>query len=99
MLAGSKRQPSLRTEVAPLFVPPYGLLDLDILAPNYIALLDGIGVFGPPNPFAVFPPGGHYVLSLSVPPLPIPVSGTQFIAVNPNAPNGLAFVSNVAPVP
>lgn len=86
-------------QTPPAFFPGYGIVELDPFAPSYIPILDGIGLFGTPNPFAVFPASGHYQLSLTFPPLPIAVSATQFIEVNPNSPNGLVYLSNTTLFP
>lgn len=79
------------------FVPPFGIVDLYPFHPLYTPVLDGIGVFGPPNPFAQVPAGGHFQMSLTIPP---GLSGLAFLLQNLTlspgvAPNGLFFVSNV----
>ena len=80
-----------------LFIPPFGILDLNPLAAGYIPILDGFGIFGPPNPFAVIPVGGHFSLTISVPPVPQPISlRTQAGIVDAvHAPNGLFYITNV----
>jgi hypothetical protein len=81
-----------------LLLAPYGIVDLFPLHPLYLPVLDGIGLFGPPNPAAATPPGGHLVATF-----PVPVGTgltffTQALIVSNRAPNGLFFVSNVAPL-
>jgi hypothetical protein len=78
------------------FVPPFGIIDLYPFDPFYTPVFDGIGVFGPPNPFAQIPAGGHFQLTVNIPPS---LSGLGFhlqaLIVSPNfAPNGLFFISN-----
>jgi hypothetical protein len=80
-----------------LFAPPFGIIELNPFHPLYVPLLDGVGLFGPPNPFAVIPGGGHFQMSISLPP---GGSGLAFriqaLILSPNvAPNGLFFISNV----
>jgi hypothetical protein len=79
------------------FLPPYGIVDLFPLHPLYTPVFDGIGVFGPPNPFAQIPVGGHFLLTVTVPPGMTGVAVLlQELTVSPNvAPNGLFFISNV----
>lgn len=81
--------------VAGAFYAPWGFLDLDPFGPGYIAFLDGMGVFGAPNPFGVTPPGGNFQLDF---PLPGGLSGipldAQFLMLSTDAPNGLFHVSN-----
>src|SRR4029078_5928525 len=44
------------------FAPPFGVIDLWPFHPLYAPILDGVGVFGPPNPFAQIPAGGHCLM-------------------------------------
>lgn len=77
-----------------LFLPPAGWI-MNIFHPAYIPLLDGVGVFGPPNPFAVIPPGGHFVTTISTPPLGGFAFMLQALILSDDAPNGLFFISNL----
>ena len=79
------------------FAPPFGVIDLWPFHPLYAPILDGVGVFGPPNPFAQIPAGGHFLMVVTIPP---GLSGLAFqlqeLTLSPNvAPNGLFFISNV----
>ncbi len=78
------------------FLPPWGVLGPVPGAPGTIALLDGIGLSGPPNPFAVIPSGGAFSITF---PLPPGLSGLSFraqdlILAPAEAPNGFFFISN-----
>jgi hypothetical protein len=79
------------------FVPPFGIVDLYPFHPLYLPILDGIGVFGPPNPAAQIPAGGHFQLAVTIPPGFTGVAlNLQELTLSPNvAPNGLFFISNV----
>ena len=83
-----------------VFLPPFGVIDLFPFHPLYAPLLDGIGLFGPPNPFARIPAGGHFQLSVTVPPGLTGISLVlQHLTISFSAaPNGLFFISNVAPL-
>lgn len=82
--------------LAQTFLPPYGVLDLVPGTAGYVNLLDGIGFPVPPNPFAAFPPGGHFAVSFPIPP---GLSGLEFLTqdhvLSPEAPNGTFFISNL----
>jgi hypothetical protein len=58
-----------------------------------IPVVDGAGVFGPPDPFGIIPSNGHWHLSLSLPPLGLQLS-TQVLIENSDAPNGWFNISN-----
>jgi hypothetical protein len=94
-LLGVALQPSPSTPGH--FLPPWGFIDLYPYAPGYIALLDGVGAFGPPNPFAVYPVGGQFSIAFPVPPgLSGFVFDSQVLTLSGLAPNGFFFISNVA---
>ncbi len=80
-----------------MFAPPFGILDLSPFHPLFIPLLDGVGIFGVPNPFARIPTGGHFQLSVTVPPQGAGLAFRlqAFIVSSGVAPNGLFFISNV----
>lgn len=67
---------------------------LDIFDPTYIPVVDGPGVFGPPDPFGVVPPGGHWQLMITLPPLGLQLVG-QALTEDPTAPNGWFNISNL----
>jgi hypothetical protein len=80
-----------------IFVPPFGSI-LDIFHPAYVVLLDGVGVFLPPNPLAIIPPGGNFQLTLTAPPaggLPFVL---QALTLSGEAPNGYFYISNLESV-
>jgi hypothetical protein len=79
------------------FIPPFGVIDLSPLHPLYTPIIDGIGFFGPPNPVGVIPAGGHFQLSVLIPPGFTGISVLlQDLTLSPGvAPNGLFFISNV----
>ncbi|NRA94952.1 MAG: hypothetical protein HRU14_01955 [Planctomycetes bacterium] len=70
----------------------YGWIS-NIFDPTYIPVVDGAGVFGPPDPFGVIPSNGHWHLSLSLPPLGLQLS-TQALIENSDAPNGWFNITN-----
>lgn len=80
-----------------LFAPPFGILELSPFHPLFLPLLDGVGLFGVPNPLVRIPVGGHFQLSVTVPPQGIGLAfRLQAFTVSPGvAPNGLFFISNV----
>jgi len=94
LLVGVQLVPS-PVPVGGIFIPPFGVLELNPLSPSYFPLLDGIGVFGPPNPFAVIPGGGHFVFALSVPPLNLSFRAEGVILDPQHAVNGSFTISNV----
>jgi len=71
---------------------PYGWI-LNVFHPTYIPVVDGPGVFGPPNPLGVIPSNGHWQLSISLPPLGIQLVSEALIE-NSDAPNGWFNISN-----
>jgi hypothetical protein len=79
------------------FIPPFGVIDLSPLHPLYTPIIDGIGFFGPPNPIGVVPAGGHFQLSVLIPPGFTGIALVlQDLTLSPGvAPNGLFFISNV----
>jgi hypothetical protein len=95
-LVGVRPTPAV-TPFGGLFIPPFGILGLDPLALDYLVFLDGIGVFLPPHPFAVIPPGGHFPLSMSVPPLGMAFLSEAVILDPQHAVNGLFTITNVDP--
>ena len=81
------------------FIGPVGCV-INPFAAGYFELLDGLGFFGPPNPFAVIPSSGVLTFGLSIPPI-IPMNvfaQTQFYGFTPRSPNGLALISNTAAI-
>lgn len=91
----------LGTLLAPPITPsvdiytPFGYI-LNIFDPNYIPIVDGAGVFGPPNPLGVIPLSGHWQFAITLPPLGINVI-SQALVESPSAPNGWFFISNLVP--
>jgi hypothetical protein len=79
------------------FVPPFGIVDLFPFHALYTPILDGLGLFGPPNPFAQIPAGGHFQVAVVIPPGLTGIAlNLQELTVSPGvAPNGLFFISNV----
>ncbi len=78
--------------------PSLGWFAIDPLGANYFAIADGLGAFGPADPTAAIPVGGHYTkfipLSATVP--SGIVFSSQALILAPNrAPNGLIVISNV----
>ncbi|MAG55654.1 MAG: hypothetical protein CMJ83_05115 [Planctomycetes bacterium] len=80
-----------------VFLPPFGWM-MNIFHPAYVPLLDGVGLFGPANPFAVIPPGGAFQLSITVPPVGNLVFDLQALTLAGDAPNGYFFISNLTTV-
>lgn len=79
------------------FAPPFGIIDLNPFHLLYIPLLDGVGLFGPPNSLAQTPPGGHWQLTMPAPPGGGVSLRMQALILAPGAaPNGYFFISNVA---
>jgi len=74
---------------------PFGYI-LNIFAPNYIPVVDGAGVFGPPNPQGVIPSNGHWQFAITLPPLGI-TAISQALIEHPSAPNGWFYISNFEP--
>jgi hypothetical protein len=78
--------------------PTLGWFDIDPLGSNYYPIADGLGAFGPADPNAVIPFGGHYAKSIPLPagvPSGIPFSSQALIVAPNRAPNGLIVISNV----
>ena len=80
-----------------LLIPPYGLLHVNPLSLNYFPFLDGIGVFLPPHPFAVIPSGGHFTLTMNVPPTGLTFLAEGVILDPQHAVNGLFTITNPDP--
>jgi hypothetical protein len=81
-----------------LFVPTLGLFDLNPFHPAYLAVFDGFALYGPPNPYAVIPPSGHFIWTETYPPFAsaIALAGQALVVAGDAAANGLLQVSNVA---
>jgi hypothetical protein len=77
---------------------PLGVLALDVLSPTYLTLVDGAGIFGPPDAAAAADPCGVWSFSAAIGAGPLPDLDlvTQAIGVNLAAPNGLFDISTVA---
>jgi hypothetical protein len=79
------------------FFASFGIVDLSPFSPHYLPVLDGVGLFGPPNPSAQIPVGGQFHATFGSPPALSGTSlGLQALIVSPaTAPNGLFLVGNV----
>jgi len=83
------------SDPGPLFLGNLGTLDLGF-SPNFVVLMDGMGLFGAPDPLAVGDSCGVWNLSMPVT-TGLPSGFTfhmQAVSLNPNAPNGLFDISN-----
>ena len=72
---------------------PYGWI-MNLFHPNYIPVLDGVGMFGPANPLAVLPANGNGQWTFPVPALGISL-GAQALISDTKAPNGSFNITNI----
>ena len=81
-----------------LFIPPWGVVDLDVLNPLYAPVIDGVGLFGAPNPLGQIPNSGQFSLTVGIVPPPVPLAfrAQAIISGWALAPNGILYISNVA---
>lgn len=79
----------------PTDLGPYGVLNLGVFGPSFLALADGLGAFVAADPTAVTDACGVWTYALAIGPDPLPFLGlyTQAVGLNLNAPNGAFDIS------
>ncbi len=82
----------------PTDLGPFGVINLGLFGPTFLAVVDGTGIFSPADPSAVSNQCGVWTYSIAIgnDPLPDLDVFTQAIGVNFAAPNGEFDISTVA---
>ena len=80
---------------------PFGIAATSLgLAPTFIPLIDGLGLFGPPDPQGLLGPTGakNFTFMQPIPPLGLTLQLQAYI-LDPLAPNLLVHFTNIQLLP